>query len=164
MDSKNTDREFYKIFSIVMIFIIGLTILIAILSNVFASYSLHPSEQYKQEIQKRENQRTKPVANINLASNPTIKQETPIITASAGKLSGEEVYNAVCMSCHTSGVAGAPVIGKSDQWAERIAQGKQSLYSNAINGIGVMPAKGGASNLSDDNIKDAVDYIISESN
>jgi len=164
MDSKNTDREFYKIFSIVMIFIIGLTILIAILSNVFASYSLHPSEQYKQEIQKRENQRTKPVANINLASNPTIKQATPIITASTDKLSGEEVYNAVCMSCHTSGVAGAPVIGKSDQWAERIAQGKQSLYSNAINGIGVMPAKGGASNLSDDNIKAAVDYIISESN
>jgi cytochrome c5 len=164
MDSKNTDREFYKIFSIVMIFIIVLTILIAILSNVFASYSLHPSEQYKKEIQKRTDQRTKPVANINLASNPTIKQETPIITASSSKLSGEEVYNVVCMSCHTSGVAGAPVIGKSDQWAERIAQGKQSLYSNAINGIGVMPAKGGASNLSDDNIKAAVDYIISESN
>ena len=164
MDNKITDKEFYKIFSVVMIFIIGLTIFIAVLSNVFASYSLHPKEQYRQEIQKRENQRTEPVANINLASNPIIKQTTTIVAAASDTLSGEEVYNSVCMSCHTSGAAGAPVIGKSGQWEERIGKGKQSLYSNAINGIGVMPAKGGASNLSDDNIKAAVDYIISESN
>ena len=164
MGSKITDKEFYRMFSLVTIFIIGLTILIAILSNIFASYSLHPSKQYKEELQKRESQRTKPIANINLASNPTIKQEIPVAITSSDKLSGEEIYKTVCMSCHTSGAAGAPVIGKSDQWIERIAKGEQSLYLNAINGIGVMPAKGGASSLSDDNIKAAVDYIISQSN
>jgi cytochrome c5 len=68
------------------------------------------------------------------------------------------------MSCHTSGVAGAPVIGKNNEWEQRIAKGIKLLYLNAINGIGVMPAKGGATNLSDDNIKAAVDYIISKSN
>ena len=164
MDNKITDKEFYKIFSLVMILIIGLTILIAILSNVFATYSLHPSEQYREEIQKRESQRTKPVANINLASNPTIKQVVPIAITTSSTLSGEEVYKTVCMSCHTSGVAGAPVIGKNNEWEQRIAKGIKLLYLNAINGIGVMPAKGGATNLSDDNIKAAVDYIISKSN
>jgi len=164
MDNKITDKEFYKIFSLVMILIIGLTILIAILSNVFATYSLHPSEQYREEIQKRESQRTEPVANINLASNPTIKQVIPIAITTPSTLSGEEVYKTVCMSCHTSGVAGAPVIGKNNEWEQRIAKGIKLLYLNAINGIGVMPAKGGATNLSDDNIKAAVDYIISKSN
>ncbi len=164
MDNKITDKEFYKIFSLVMILIIGLTILIAILSNVFATYSLHPSEQYREEIQKRESQRTEPVANINLASNPTIKQVVPIAITTSSTLSGEEVYKTVCMSCHTSGVAGAPVIGKNNEWEQRIAKGTKLLYLNAINGIGVMPAKGGATNLSDDNIKAAVDYIISKSN
>ena len=164
MDNKITDKEFYKIFSLVMILIIGLTILIAILSNVFATYSLHPSEQYREEIQKRESQRTEPVANINLASNPTIKQAVPIAITTSSTLSGEEVYKTVCMSCHTSGVAGAPVIGKNNEWEQRIAKGTKLLYLNAINGIGVMPAKGGATNLSDDNIKAAVDYIISKSN
>ena len=164
MDNKITDKEFYKIFSLVMILIIGLTILIAILSNVFATYSLHPSEQYREEIQKRESQRTEPVANINLASNPTIKQVVPIAITTSSTLSGEEVYKTVCMSCHTSGVAGAPVIGKNNEWEQRIAKGIKLLYLNAINGIGVMPAKGGATNLSDDNIKAAVDYIISKSN
>ena len=164
MDNKITDKEFYKIFSLVMILIIGLTILIAILSNVFATYSLHPSEQYREEIQKRESQRTEPVANINLASNPTIKQAVPIAITTSSTLSGEEVYKTVCMSCHTSGVAGAPVIGKNNEWEQRIAKGIKLLYLNAINGIGVMPAKGGATNLSDDNIKAAVDYIISKSN
>jgi cytochrome c5 len=37
------------------------------------------------------------------------------------------------------------------------------LYNNAINGIGVMPAKGGLMSLSDDDVKLAVDYMIDQS-
>ena len=99
-----------------------------------------------------------------MASNPTIVSQIKLIPVSSKILSGEEIYNAVCMSCHTSGAAGAPMIGNIQQWTERISEGKEHLYEQAINGVGVMPAKGGVPTLSDDEVKAAVDYIISKSN
>ena len=164
MEHKVTDAEFYKVFSIVSVIIIVLAIFIAIIANIFAGYSASPSENYKAEIQNN-HQRIVPSGKTNLASNPTIKQDVIVASVSESKaFSGEEVYNNVCMSCHTSGAAGAPVIGNSNQWSDRLSKGKDTLYANAINGIGIMPAKGGVSSLSDDEIKLAVDYILSESN
>ena len=54
------------------------------------------------------------------------------------------------------------MIGNSSHWSDRLAKGKETLYSNAINGIGIMPAKGGVATLSDDEVKAAVDYILSK--
>jgi cytochrome c5 len=165
MEHKVTDAEFYKVFAIVSVLIIGLAIFIAILSNVFAGYASSASENYKVQIQSDTNQRIAPSGKINLASNPSIKQEVMVASVSETKiLTAKEVYNTVCMSCHTSGAAGAPVIGNNSQWSDRLAKGKDALYASAINGIGIMPAKGGVSSLSDNEIKSAVDYILSESN
>ena len=164
MDKKVTDSEFYKIFGWLSAIIIGLSIFIAILSNIFASYSANQSDNYKKEIQELINIRTAPTGTINLASNPTIIPQIQLAPVSSKILSGEEVYNAVCMSCHTSGAAGSPMIGNRQQWAERISEGKEHLYEQAINGVGIMPAKGGVATLSDDEVKAAVDYIISKSN
>ena len=159
-----TDGQFYKIFGILTLGIIIIGIIIAILANIFASYSFHPSNQYKTEIENSEQIRTEPEGKINLASNPTIKQETSIVVASSGPVSGKDIYNNVCMSCHTSGAAGAPMIGNSSQWTARLSKGKDTLYANAINGIGVMPAKGGLSSLTDEEVRAAVDYLLDESN
>ena len=165
MEHKVTDAEFYKVFAIVSVIIIGLAIFIAILSNVFAGYASSASENYKVQIQSDTNQRIAPSGKINLASNPSIKQEVMVASVSETKiLTAKEVYNTVCMSCHTSGAAGAPVIGNNSQWSDRLAKGKDALYASAINGIGIMPAKGGVSSLSDNEVKSAVDYILSESN
>ena len=80
---------------------------------------------------------------------------------------GEAVYNSGCLACHMPGVAGAPKLGDKDAWAARIAQGKEVMYGNAINGFqgqpGVMPAKGGFVHLSDDDVKAAVDYMVTQS-
>ena len=81
-----TDGQFYKIFGILTVGIIIIAIIIAILANVFASYSFHPSNQYKTEIENSEQIRTEPEGKINLASNPTIKQEAPIVVASSGPI------------------------------------------------------------------------------
>lgn len=165
MDNRTADNEFYKILSIISLIILVITIVIAILSNIFASYSAVSSDNYGDELQQQMHDRTKPSGSSNLESNPVIKQQIQIASASSTKsLSGEEVYKNVCMSCHTSGAAGAPVIGNSAQWSDRIAEGKEHLYDQAINGVGIMPAKGGLSSLSDDEVKLAVDYIISKSN
>ena len=110
--------------------------------------------------EKATEQRLSSSERVNLASNPTFK--TAVIEVSSSK-SAKDIYNSVCMSCHMSGAAGAPITGKIDQWSERIAKGNDTLYNNAINGIGVMPAKGGLMSLSDDDVKLAVDYMIDQS-
>lgn len=74
---------------------------------------------------------------------------------------GDQLYKAICSTCHDAGLIGAPKFGTAD-WAPRIAKGKDTLYNHAINGFNAMPPRGG-SDISDDEVKNAVDYIISQS-
>ena len=71
----------------------------------------------------------------------------------------------MCALCHASGVAGAPIPGNKDDWAPRVAQGKDLLYKHSMEGYtgtkGMMPARGGNPGLSDDDMKAAVDYMLS---
>jgi cytochrome c5 len=80
--------------------------------------------------------------------------------AAAGPRSAEDVYNKGCLACHASGAAGAPKFRIAADWTARLALGMDSLYSNAINGKGAMPARGLCPNCSDDEVKAAVDYMI----
>jgi len=77
---------------------------------------------------------------------------------------GKAVFDQACTVCHSQGVAGAPKFGDAEAWAPRIAKGKDTLYQHAINGFtgdsGTMPPKGGFTNLSDDDVKAAVDYMV----
>jgi cytochrome c5 len=74
---------------------------------------------------------------------------------------GEEVFKAVCTTCHTPGAAGAPKFGNSADWAPRIAQGYDTLVHTALTGKGAMPARGGTSpdDYSDYEIARAVVYM-----
>ena len=85
--------------------------------------------------------------------------------ASSGPRSGEDVYNAACMACHTTGAGGAPKLGDVAAWADRIAKGNDALYASGINGVpGTgMIAKGGCMNCSDEEINAAVDYMVAGS-
>ncbi len=89
------------------------------------------------------------------------KSNQAVKVASADQ--GQAVYDSNCAACHDSGVAGAPKIGDSAAWTDRIAKGKETLYKNSINGFKSMPAKGGNSSLSDADVKAAVDYMVEES-
>ncbi len=77
--------------------------------------------------------------------------------------SGEEVFNAVCTSCHTSGALGAPKFNNKGDWAGRLGQGFEKLTANAINGIRGMPPRGGNPDLSDGEIARAVAYMANSS-
>jgi cytochrome c5 len=55
----------------------------------------------------------------------------------------------------------SPKLGSADDWAPRIEKGIETLYDHAINGFNMMPAKGGRADLSDDDIKAAVDFMVS---
>jgi cytochrome c5 len=76
-------------------------------------------------------------------------------------LAGKSTYQSMGSTCHDSGALGAPKITDKAAWQPRIAQGPKVLYSSALNGIGAMPAKGGHPQLSDEQVKAAVDYIVS---
>jgi cytochrome c5 len=85
------------------------------------------------------------------------------VAAAETKKSPEDIYNTSCMACHATGAAGAPKLGDADAWAPRIAQGNDTLYAHAINGLNMMPPKGTCGSCSDDDIKAVVDYMVSQS-
>ena len=73
--------------------------------------------------------------------------------------SGEDVYNASCAGCHTSGAAGAPKLGNKGDWAPRIKRGISDLLKVAISGKGAMPPKGTCMSCSDDELKAAIEFM-----
>lgn len=87
--------------------------------------------------------------------------------AGGNPAAGEKVFQQACTACHTAGVAGAPKIGDKSAWGPRIDKGMDTLVKHAVEGFtgdkGVMPAKGGFSNLSDQAVADAVAYMVEKS-
>ena len=98
--------------------------------------------------------RIQPVARFELA------KAAP--AASGAPKDGATIYNTVCGACHNTGAAGAPKLDDKGAWAPRVAAGKDALYKSALGGKNAMPPKGGAADLSDDEIKATVDYILSK--
>jgi cytochrome c5 len=82
--------------------------------------------------------------------------------ASEVKLTGQEIYNKVCVACHAAGVMGAPKVGAKELWEPRLAQGLTGLVNNAVSGIRAMPAKGGDPSLTEANLKDAITYMLDQ--
>ncbi|WP_111641699.1 c-type cytochrome [Marinimicrobium alkaliphilum] len=87
----------------------------------------------------------------------------PTAAASDEPRSGGEIYDAHCATCHAAGVAGAPIMGDADSWADVFARDIDEVYANAINGIGGMPAMGLCMNCSEEEIRVTVDYMIEQS-
>lgn len=85
--------------------------------------------------------------------------------ADEAAMAGQQVYQQVCAVCHDAGVGGAPTLTQ-EAWADRIEQGKETLYQHSIEGFqgdsGFMPAKGGRADLSDQEVKNAVDHMLSQ--
>jgi cytochrome c551/c552 len=84
-----------------------------------------------------------------------------------GNLSGEQVFQSQCKTCHEPGIAGAPKVGDKAQWAVSIKKGYETLVQHAINGMQeagkVMPPKGGNPDLSDVEVQRAVVYMANRS-
>lgn len=107
-----------------------------------------------------------PAAPAPVAAAPAPAPE-PAPAPVAENAVGKKVYGSVCSMCHAANVAGAPKPGDKADWGPRIAQGKDTLYKHAVEGFtgakGMMPARGGGSALTDDELKAAVDYMVAQS-
>ncbi len=107
-------------------------------------------------------ERIKPAGSICLEGDSSCA--AAVAVASSGPRSGEDIYNASCLGCHSTGAAGAPKMGDVADWSGREqARGLKTLYTNAISGYNGMPAKGLCMDCSDEEIEVTVDYILSQS-
>lgn len=111
-------------------------------------------------------ERIKPVADIYTgedgaaaiaeAATSTAPEQT---AAFDGSLDGEMIYSSVCAACHTTGAANAPKPGSAEM-AQRAEKGTDALTKTAIAGLNAMPARGGRPDLSDEQIKAAVEFML----
>jgi cytochrome c5 len=118
------------------------------------------------------NERIEPFGQVTLdgetiAADPELARVNEAEAAPA-LLTGPQVYNAACLACHGGGIGGAPMTGDKAAWAARIAQGADTLNQHALEGFtgaaGFMPPKGGRTDLSDDEIIAAVQYLVEQAN
>ncbi|WP_026959608.1 c-type cytochrome [Aliagarivorans taiwanensis] len=70
-------------------------------------------------------------------------------------------YQQNCKACHAQGISGAPIVGNSKMWQSRQQQGLETLAQHAIEGYGLMPARGG-SQLNDQQIEQVIRYMLKQ--
>jgi cytochrome c5 len=83
--------------------------------------------------------------------------------SSAVQADGQQVYQSSCQACHATGAAGAPKVGDKEAWAPRIAQGMDTLQKHATEGLRAMPPKGACATCTDEDLKGAIEYMVSQS-
>ena len=76
---------------------------------------------------------------------------------------GKAVYNQTCVACHMQSVAGSPRLGDKAAWAPRIKHGMDVLLQSVLKGKGAMPPKGGSAALSEEQVRAAVEFMVSQS-
>lgn len=163
---RSQDSQFFDTFMLVVGILIGVAVGLFFLARMIA---IDTQGQYvlsdptvRAEIEKR----IEPVGQVILMGSEELAAAAAAavaVPAVAAPLTGPQVYNATCFACHTPpGVSGAPPLGDAAAWEPRIAQGRDLLNQHALAGINAMPAKGGRTDLSDEEIIGAVDYMLEQ--
>lgn len=171
MSTPSHDRQFFDTFLLVLGVLVAIAIVIYVLSRIISARTQEAHLMEEPRVQQEVAARIAPVGRVAVAGEDNTGLEpapaapaTTVAAAAAQELSGEQVYNMACVACHGAGIGGAPKLGDTAGWAERIAQGADALYRHALQGFqgqaGYMPPKGGRVDLSDEAVKGAVDYMM----
>lgn len=91
-------------------------------------------------------------------SAPVARQAAPL-TAELAE-AGFAAYQRVCAACHETGANGAPLTGRPEDWAGRSRLWQAVLFKHAEQGYLGMPARGGDSTLSDQEVQAAAEYML----
>lgn len=166
---RNYDLDFLKKFSLVLLFLMVLTVGLIWLAAVL--HRSVPAEPSQTAIQARLD-RISPVGDVYAGATGAAAAAAAAAAAEAaaasqvaygGTLDGGVIYDSLCAGCHTAGVAGAPRLAQAD-WTSRLPQGRDTLYTHAIDGFtgntGFMPARGGNPALTDEQVIASVDYML----
>ena len=166
---RNYDLEFLKKFSLVIGFLVLVTL--GLMAGAYYVHLQLPPEVNPVAV-KQTQARIAPAGAVYAGSTGAAAQAAANAAAAAqaasqvaygGTTDGSVIYGQLCTGCHTSGAGGAPTLTAAGMGA-RAGKGKDTLYSNAINGFtgsaGVMPAKGGNPALTDEQVKATVDWML----
>ncbi|MZR62807.1 cytochrome c5 family protein [Alcanivorax sp. DP30] len=101
---------------------------------------------------------------LTACSDSESTNSAPTATADqAERRSGVLLYRQYCVNCHGSGAAGAPQVGKHNRlyWSHEVEEeGFETLVQEAIHGINAMPPRGNCYDCSDQEIRNAVIYML----
>ena len=164
--SKEQDKIFFRNFSLV---VGALAVLMIIFIIVARAIGIDEAAEEKRRAPAVA-ELTAPMGEVTVAGKAQEEPEAPaetIATTEGGGAGGKgkKVYDGLCIACHGAGIPGIPQFGDKTAWGPRIAQGNDTLYTHALQGFtgksGMqMPPRGGGADLSDDDVKAAVDYIV----
>lgn len=184
--SADSDRKFFDVFMIVIGGLVAITIAIYVIAQMTGGRAQAQFIAADSDFIALQEQRIQPKGQVAVAGEDNSGLPSPGATGSGGtagastqaamvqtapaaatEMGGKEVYDTACSACHAAGVTGAPKLGDPAAWEARIAQGHDTLVEHAIKGFqgnaGYMPPKGGRTDLSDDAIRAAVDYMVENS-
>lgn len=163
--SKEQDQLFFRNFSLIVGLLAVMMIIFIVVARIVGIDEAADAERRTPAVAEI----TAPMGEVSVAGDvgeePEIATE---VTAGGEGAGGKDIYDGLCISCHGSGIPGIPQFGDKAAWEPRIAQGNDTLYQHAIQGYTgnsgmMMPPRGGGADLSDDDVKTAVDYIVTNS-
>lgn len=166
MSNEHDDAVFVRNFSVVLAALAVVGIICFILAKI-----VNANFAETQGGDRSASKRIAPIGSANIGEPMVLASKGAAVSAPSGGAAladssdpGEATYGKICFSCHDGGIAGAPKIADKAAWEPRLQKGTEMLVSNAINGFqgetGLMPARGGLSNLSDDQVRAAVAYML----
>jgi cytochrome c5 len=96
-----------------------------------------------------------------MVSTPAVESQPDAETRKSW--GGAEIYDEVCDKCHKMGVDGAPELGDVEAWRPRVQQGQEVLFDHVLDGFKKMPARGECEFCSDEQLRAAMEFMISRS-
>ncbi len=153
--SKNHDTAFLTSFLGVLAILVGITFGIMVMAGLMSSDKSTNSEATLKKV----DERTAPLGKV--VTDPAALVKVAAV-AKHEPLGAEQVYATICSACHMGGLLGAPKTGDKAAWSARksAAGGFDGLVASAIKGKNSMPPRGGNADLSDDEIKATVDFML----
>ena len=165
------DTHFINVFSLVIALLVAFAIGIFVFARIVASHTqdrqvLSEADLQQEGLRPASRRRARRPLPARTIRRSAIKSESPA-QARQHRGRAQERHGSVRAGLQrlpAAGIAGAPKAGDKAAWGPRIAEGKATLYQHALKGFqgktGVMPAKGGRTDLPDDLVKQAVDHMV----
>lgn len=163
--SEQDDTAFMRTFGMVMVGLVVLGVVIFALAMFVGTFS--GDDQARSELERERSERNlQPIGAVRLdgeAMPVTLARAEPEEAEEDVVRTGEQVYQSVCMACHSQGVMDSPRTGDEDAWGQLLDEkGFEELVHNSINGIRGMPARGGNPGLSDEEVENAVKHMLEQ--
>ena len=100
------------------------------------------------------------IAGLALAACAHSGDDAGVDSATDASINGEAAYLEHCAGCHETGMLGAPREGQPADWEGRSKLWQGVLMEHAKTGYFDMPAKGGKTNLPDEIVDAAAEYML----